>query len=280
MYLVTGATGNVGSKVVAQLLGSGAKVRVFTRDPGKVSHWGDRVEVAVGDFGRLDSFERAIAGVDGAFLMGGITDHESYGRLIAAAKAQGNPRIAFLSSILADAPEFLVGRLHKEKEDAFRESGLPAKFVRPGAFMTNIYQSIGTIKAEGVVYNATGTGKIAAIAPEDIAAVAVKALTDPELSGETFEVTGGALISVPEQASILAEVLGKPIRSVDVPVESAVQGMIRAGVPAQLAAGVAQSLQAIRDGRTVIVTDTVKRVTGQEPKTFAVWARENAARFA
>jgi uncharacterized protein YbjT (DUF2867 family) len=279
MYLVTGATGNVGSKVVAQLLDSGAEVRVFTRDPAKVGHWGDRVEIAVGEFGQLDSFERGIAGVDGAFLVGGTTDQESYRRLIAIAKAQGNPRIAFLSTLMAGAPESQIGQLHKDKEDAIRESGLPAKFVRPGSFMTNTYQWIGTIKAEGVVYNPMGTGKFAAIAPEDIAAVAVKALTDPELSGDPFELTGGELLDVPEQVSILADVLGRPIRCVDVPIESAIQGMIRAGASAQLAAAVAQSLEAIRDGRIVTVRDTVKRVTGHEPKTFAAWARENAARF-
>ena len=50
MYLVTGATGNVGREVVSQLLAQGQKVRVFTRDAAKVAQWGDRVEVTIGDF--------------------------------------------------------------------------------------------------------------------------------------------------------------------------------------------------------------------------------------
>src|SRR5947209_4760062 len=116
MYLVTGATGNVGSNVVAQLLDGGEKVRVFTRDPGKVAHWGDRVQVAIGDFGKPDTFARAIAGVEGAFLMNGGPDGEPFRQLIAAAKAQGNPRILFLSTILASSPEFQIGKLHKDKE--------------------------------------------------------------------------------------------------------------------------------------------------------------------
>ena len=48
MYLVTGATGNVGREVVSQLLAQGQKVRVFTRDAAKVAQWTDRVEVAIG----------------------------------------------------------------------------------------------------------------------------------------------------------------------------------------------------------------------------------------
>jgi len=280
MYLVTGATGNVGSNIVDQLLINGKKVRVFTRDPGKVAHWGARIEVVIGDFEKQDTFVTAFAGVEAAFLMNRGTDGGSFQQLIAAAKAQGHPGIVFLSTILAGSPEFTVGKLHKDKEDAIRESGLPGKFIRPGAFMTNSYQWIGTIKSEGVVYNPTGMGKSALIAPSDIAAVAVKALTDPDLPGEVFELTGSESLSAPEQVSILADALGKPIRCVDVPMETAVQGLIRTGIPPQMAAAVAQSLEAIRDGRSATIKDTVERVTGNKPKTFKTWAHEHASRFA
>jgi len=280
MYLVTGSTGNVGSNVVTQLLENGEQVRVFTRDPGKVAHWGDRVQVAIGDFGKPETFARAVAGAEGVFLMNGGLDAELFRQLVSAAKARGNPRIAFLSSILAGEPEFQIGKLHKDKEDAIRQSGLQGKFIRAGGFMTNSYQWIGTIKTDGVVYNALGAGKSALIAPEDIAAVTVKALTDPSLSGETFELTGGELSTTAENVAILSKVLGKPIRCVDVPTEAAVQGLIRAGIPPQVAAAVGQSFEAIRNGRVVTVTDTFERVTGRKPGTFETWAREHASRFA
>jgi uncharacterized protein YbjT (DUF2867 family) len=280
MYLVTGATGNVGSEVVARLVADGEEVRVFTRDPGKVAHWRDRVQAATGDFGEPATFARAIAGAEGAFLMNGGLEAESFRRLVAAAKAQGNPRIVFLSTILATTPDLLIGQMHKDKEDAIRESGLPGTFLRPGAFMTNAYQWIGTIKAEGVVYNPMGAGKAAPIAPDDIAAVAVKALTTPSLAGEAFELTGGELLSVPEQVEILADVLGRPIRCVDVPAETAIQGLVRAGLPAHLAAAVGQSFEAVRQGLAADLRDTVERVTGHRPKTFEAWAREHASRFA
>lgn len=182
MYLVTGATGNVGSEVVAQLLAAGEQVRVFTRDPAKVAHWGDRVQVAIGDFESSDTFARAIAGMEGAFLMHGGPDAEPFRRLIAVASSQGNPRLVFLSTILASKPEFKIGKLHKDKEDAIRQSGLQGRFVRAGGFMSNSYRWSGSIKTEGVVYNPMGTGKATLIAPEDIAAVAMKALTVPSLS--------------------------------------------------------------------------------------------------
>jgi uncharacterized protein YbjT (DUF2867 family) len=210
MYLVTGATGNVGSNVVAQLLKARQKVRVFVRDANRVRHWGDRVQVAIGDFENPDSFARAIAGVDGVFLLNGSPEQEKFRKLIATAKSEGDPRVVFLSTLLVNLSDVQIGKLHKDKEEAIRESGLQWKFVRPGAFMTNSFQWIGSIQSEGAVYNPMGNGKTAPIAPEDVAAVVVKALTAHNDSGEIFELTGCQLLSVPEQVSILADVLTKP----------------------------------------------------------------------
>jgi len=125
-----------------------------------------------------------------------------------------------------------------------------------------------------------GSGRSAPIAPEDIAAVAVRALTDSSILDEVLEVTGGELLSVPAQVNILAEILGKAIRCVDIPTETAVQGMIQAGVSAPVASAVGKSFEVIRDGGGAAMRDTVKRVTGRQPKTYEQWARENKSRFA
>ena len=236
MYLIIGATGNVGSPLVGQLLAGGKSVRVFTRDPAKVSHWGNQVEIAVGDFANLESLRRAAAGVEAIFLMNGGLTIGALPRLLNAIAAKGRPRIVFLSSFLAAEPgRFQIGRAHSEQEEAIRASGLPAHFIRPGGFMSNSYQWTGTIKAQGAVYNAMGAGRSAPIAPEDVAAVAAKILTSPDGLGQVLVLTGDELLTVPEQVEILSRALGKPIQCIEVPVEAAVQGMIRDGVPAQLA---------------------------------------------
>jgi uncharacterized protein YbjT (DUF2867 family) len=280
MYLVTGATGNVGSQVVKQLLDGGRQVRVFTRDAAKVAHWGNQVEVALGDLNSPETFAKAIAGVKGVFLMNGPLDGGIFRQLIAAAKAQGSPRVVFLSTLFAGFPESSIGQLHKDKEDVIRASGLPGKFIRSGAFMTNAYQWLGSIKAEGAVYNAMGTGEVAPVAAEDIAAVAVHALTDPTPSSEIFEVTGGELLTVPEQVEILASAAGRPIRSVDISTEAAAQNLIAIGTPPPVAAAVAQSFEAIREGKMAFVKGTVRQLTGREPRSFQSWAQEHAASFA
>ena len=280
MYLVTGATGNVGSQVVEQLLTDGRKVRVFTRDASRVAHWGNRVEVALGDLTSPETFAKAASGVEGIFLMNGALDGAIFRRLISSAKSQGNPRVVFLSTLFAGIDSSPIGQLHKDKEDAIRASGLPGRFIRAGAFMTNAYQWLGSIRAEGVVYNPMGAGKTAPVAAEDLAAIAVHALTDASLTPEVFEVTGGELLTVPQQVEILAKATGKPIRSVDVPAEAAVQGMIGSGTPPPVAAAVGQSFELVRDGQMAFVKDTIRQVTGRPPKTFEAWATEHAARFA
>jgi uncharacterized protein YbjT (DUF2867 family) len=135
-----------------------------------------------------------------------------------------------------------------------------------------------TIKSEGVVYNSTGTGKYAPIAPEDIASVAIKALKTRGSSGEIFELTGGELLTVPEEVNVLEKIPGKRMRCVDMPTEAAVQGLIRSGMPA--AAAVGQGFKRIRDGKATMVTNVVENVTGKKPVTFEAWARKYAARFA
>jgi uncharacterized protein YbjT (DUF2867 family) len=238
------------------------------------------VEVVAGDYGDLDAFKEAVNGVDGVFLMNQGADVEPFRQLLATIKAQGSTKIVFLSTLLAADPDSSIGRIHKAKEDAIRASGLPGKFLRPGGFMSNTYQWIGSIKAEGVVQNPMATGKFPPIAPEDIASVAVKALTDPNLEGEEFELTGGELITVPEEVNILSEILGKAIRCVDITIEAAVQNLICAGIPAPIAAGVGRSFEMVRNGQGIAIRATVQKVTGKAPTTFREWAVKHAARFA
>jgi len=279
VFLVVGATGNVGSEVTDQLLERGLHTRVFTRNAAKVERWGDRVEVAIGDFQSPDTFARAVNGAEAVFVMSQSPDQQAFARLIDAAKLSGQPRIVFLSSLAAKQPDLQIGVLHKQKEDTIRASGLPAVFVRPGGFMSNSYQWIRSINAERVVYNALGDTRFPPVAPEDIAAVAVESLIRPELSGNTFDVTGGELLNVPEQVEILAKVLQKPLRCVEITVETAIENLTRAGIPAPIARAVGESYRAVRDGGILGVTDTIEKVTGRKPMTFETWARRHASRF-
>src|SRR4051794_1979721 len=103
MYLITGATGNVGSEVVEQLLERGEAVRLFVRDAAKVAQWSHRVEIAVGEFRNPESFARALVGIEAVFLMNGRSDAATIQELVAATKPETEQRLVFQSSLLANS---------------------------------------------------------------------------------------------------------------------------------------------------------------------------------
>lgn len=280
MILVTGATGNVGSHVVQQLLEQGVPVRVYTRDPAKVARWGDAVQVAQGDFSDTAAFVAALRDVSAIFLMNGATDPAVFRNLVETIRQNGSPRVVFLSSISVHNPNSPIGQVHKDKEEVLLSSGLPVAVVRGGGFMSNALQWVGTIRKQGVVYNGMGQGRYAPVHPADLAAVAVHALTAPVLTETVYDVTGDTLLDIPGQVHILAKVLGKPLRTAEITPAEAAQNLVRNGAPPLLAKGLERSMQEIRDGRATLVTDAVQRVTGKPPRSFEQWAREHAAQFA
>jgi uncharacterized protein YbjT (DUF2867 family) len=278
LYLVIGATGNVGREVVAELLAVGERVRVFTRNAQKAERWAGKVEVALGDLGHAASVGRAADGVAGIFVM---TSGEAppVEALAAAIQKSGSPRVTFLSTLDAGEPHIRLERRHAAQEEAWRASGLPCAFVRPGAFMSNTFQWISTIKSQGVVYNPLGDAKVAPIAPRDIARVAVETLRRPDLTGQAFRLTGPDLLSAPDQVAILSRVLGKSLLCVEVPIQAAVDGMIRGGMPADFADILREMLEHIRTERVSVRTSEVERITSKKPLSFEAWALENRGAF-
>jgi len=280
MYLVTGASGNVGSEVVSQLLDAGHSVRVYVRDASKAAQWGKRVDIAVGDYDTPDAFSAALdGGVKGVFLMN-IGSAEAFGQLVARIASKPATQTVFLStSMVETAPETLLGRLHKEKEDVIRHAGLSGRFLRPTGFMSNAYLWLPAIREKGVVPNPMSTGRAAPIAPEDIAAVAVRALTDASLKDEVLRLTGGELINVPEQVALLAQALDRPLRCVDITLDEATDNLARVGLAQPIAASVVKAYEEVKAGRAATTTDTVERLLGRKPMRFEQWVGKHIDRF-
>ncbi len=280
-YLITGATGDVGSKVVRQLIQRGDRPRIFVRNAEKAhSQFGDRVEVFVGDLADPVSLTAALKSVDALFLVNSGPRIPELDELAAnAAKAACVTHLVKLSSL--DVEQHLaLGRWHERGEAAIRASGIPSfTFVRPTGFMTNLLAWAHSIKAESVVRASTGDGKRPFIHPEDIASVAVRALTTCEYAGEALAITGPEALSYTEIASRIASVIGKQLRFQSISDEEAGQRFSATGAsPDEIVAHI-ELWRAIREGHLATITDGVQRVLGREPIGLDQWLSENTASF-
>lgn len=275
--LVTGATGTVGS-LVTQRLVDRARARgndrpvVFVRDRKKArSLFGDRVEIRVGDLADLSG---ALDGIGELFLLNSGPDLDVRDRAAAfAAKAAGVRHVVKLST-LDVSTGVGTGSWHARGEQAIRDSGVAFTFIRSAAFMSNALSWAHTIKREGVLRTSTGNGTIAFIHPDDIADVAVQALTTRAHDGEALVITGPQALSYGEMASRIGAAIGKPIRYEEISDEEARPDFDRAYADALV-----DIWRAVREGRLATVTDGVERILGRKPVAFDRWVEENAEAF-
>jgi (4-alkanoyl-5-oxo-2,5-dihydrofuran-3-yl)methyl phosphate reductase len=282
MILVTGATGVVGSEVLRQLAASGKKVRALVRNRASAAKLGPHVELVEGDFEKPETIAAALQGVDAMYLLVPASPSlpKQEAAAIDAAKRAGVKHIVKHSVMGAQyEPGIAMGRWHRAGEKLLEASGLKWTFIRPTGFMSNAFQWVQSIKGQGKVYQPMGEGKLAVVDPRDIAAVAVKALTEPGHEGKSYDVTGGEALSMAEQVKILGDAIGKPLTYVDVPDTAAKDGMLKMGMPEAVVDGLLEFTAMVRSGYAATMTDSVSKVTGKPPRKFGDWARENAAAF-
>jgi uncharacterized protein YbjT (DUF2867 family) len=279
-YLITGATGDVGSKVVNHLLQRGNRPRVFVRNAQKAQAlFGHHVDIFVGDLAQPASLRSALEGVDELFLVNSGPQIPVQDELAAkAAKAAGVRHLVKLSSM--DVQHGLaIGAWHELGEAAIRASGISFTFVQPTGFMSNLLAWAKSITAEGIVRASTGEGRRAFIHSEDIAAVATAALTTHEYDGESLPITGPEALTFADVTARIAAAIGKQLTFQPISDQEARQQYAAvSGSVAETEAHVSL-WRAIREGRLATVTDNVERVLGRKPISFDQWALENAAAF-
>jgi uncharacterized protein YbjT (DUF2867 family) len=190
-YLITGATGEVGSRVVRQLLERNIRPRILVRSEEKArSLFGNRVDVCVGDLAAPDSMRGTIQGADTVFLVNvgpAIPERDKKAAIIC--KEVGVRKIVRLSSL--DVSHGLaIGAWHEKSEAAIRTTGIPFTFVRPTGFMSNLLAWAHSIGTESAVRSSTADGRRSFIHSGDIASVCLAALRNDEFSGEALPITG------------------------------------------------------------------------------------------
>lgn len=280
MFLITGATGEVGSRVVRQLVERNIRPRVLVRSQEKArSLFGDRVDVWVGDLAAPDSMRGAIKRVDTVFLVNvgpAIPERDKAAAMIC--KEVGGRKIVKLSSL--DVEHGLaIGAWHEKGEAAIRTSGIPFTFVRPTGFMSNLLAWTHSIKTEGIVRSSTEDGRRPFIHSEDIASVCVAALLNDEYSGEAIPITGPESLTFGEVTAIISEAIGRPLSYQVICDEEARERYSRVSGSQQETEAHVALWRAIREGRLAATTNRVERILGRKPILLRQWALENVRSF-
>jgi uncharacterized protein YbjT (DUF2867 family) len=239
MIVLTGATGNVGARLLSQLVAKGTPVRVLARAPEKVPT-GPTVDVVKGDLTDAAVRDRAFAGASTLFLLTssfpGSADLQD--ATIASAKAAGIKRVVRLSAVgaMPQSPVTL-SRWHAQTDATLKASGLAYTLLAPGFFMQNFYGNLPTIRKEGAFYGNMPTGAVCWIDATDIASAARVVLTDTSDTylGKTLTLTGPEPLTLSEVAARFTTFLGKPVHFVNLPSAAFRAGLVSAGVPEWMA---------------------------------------------
>ncbi|MET8546428.1 NmrA family NAD(P)-binding protein [Kitasatospora sp. NPDC004799] len=287
MIVIMGAAGATGGATLHSLAALGVPSRALSRDPARLAAaLGERTlartATVPADAADPASLRAAFRGAQQLFLtMANGPQQVRYElNAIEAAVDCGVEHIVKVSAPAAepDSP-VAVSRGHHLVEERLRSSGVTSTVLRPYAFMQKLLLLAPGVAAAGLVHGALGQARCNYVDVRDIGDAAAEVLTRPEAAGGTYPLTGGRAYSHPEFTALLGELLGRPVRYLDLsPSELHAHLVGRAGMPDWLADHVVE-IQQLAVVREEVPDDAFQRLTGRAPRTLEAFLGENLHRF-
>jgi uncharacterized protein YbjT (DUF2867 family) len=271
MIVITGATGNVGRPLVQALTEAGEDVTAVTRRTAEVPAGVRHVQ---GNLLESSTLQPALEGADAVFLLT-AADFLANGNLkdvMEVVTAAGVERVVLLSSQGVGTQ-----RHPSDLEDAVTQSGVGWTMLRPGNFASNAFQWAESIRTQRTMAAPFADVALPAVDPEDIAAVAAVALRDPSHVGNIYTLTGPAAISPRQQAEVIGQVIGEPVRYVELSRDEARSRMLTY-MPEPVVEATLGALGTPSVAEQAVSPD-VEQVLDRPPHSFAEWVRRNLAAF-
>jgi NAD(P)H dehydrogenase (quinone) len=261
---ITGATGNIGGRVARLLAAQRAPMRLLLRDPSRAPEL-PGVEVAQASYGDGEAVRRALDGLDTVLMVSGsesATRVEEHRTFVDAAAAVGVEHLVYVSFYGA-APDatFTLALDHFATEQHIESSGMRWTHLRDNMYLDFFPMLAGE---DRVIRGPAGTGRVAAVAQDDIAAAAVTVLTGPaQHAGITYDLTGPEAITLAEAAATMTDCLGPRFTFHDETLEEAYASRASYGAPAWQVDAWVSTYTAIAAGELAGITDHVQRLTGR-----------------
>lgn len=265
--LITGGTGKTGGRVVSRLRAQGAPVRVASRSGEPPFDWFDRA-----------TWDAALDGVKAVYLV--PIDGELLTRpFIERAVELGVERVVLLSGRGVDVPGYsgeanIAGATHVDGEAAVRDSGIAWTILRPAWFAQNFSEGsfLDAILA-GELRLPAGDGAASFVDAEDIAAVAVAALTEDGHGGQIYELSGPRALTIADAVAEISGATGRAVRYVPLSPGEFVAELTGQGWSSAEAEDYAEAVSPIRRGMDSHLSDGVRRALGRQPRDFTDYVK-------
>jgi NAD(P)H dehydrogenase (quinone) len=269
MYVVTGATGQLGRLTIEELLRTvpADQVVAAVRTPEKAADLAARgVQVREADYDRPETLRAAFDGARKVLLISGneigrrVPQHQA---AVDAARQAGAELLAYTSILHADTTPISLGPDHKATEEYLRRSGLPFSLLRNGWYHENYVPSAQQAVATGTLIGSARDGRVASAARADYAAAAAAVLTGDNHDNTVYELSGDTAWSMPELAAILTDISGTPVTYQDLPNAQHAEVLLAAGLPEPVATMFAGFDAHIADGWLADTPGTLATLIGR-----------------
>ena len=271
--LVVGATGTLGSRLVRQLAAAGVKPRALVHSREKADAIAAFATPVVGDLAARETLAEPFRGAERVFILAPPKpDMETLERnAIDAAVAAGAKRIVYLSNFAAtEGDEDRFAHIHGVHQRLVATLGVEWTVLRPTRYMTSVPFVWRSVIHQGLLLEAGGAGAMTWIDPDDVAAVAVMALTEEGHVGQTYKLTSDDAYTAADLANVLARVVGREVKVFEGDVAALREALVANGARGEHAPSMARYFAKVAAG-FYERTDTAAKLLGRAPQSFADW---------
>ena len=275
MIAITGATGQLGQQVFANLLNTTAanQLVAIVRNPAKAEALSQKgVVVRQADYGDEAVLTRALQGVDKLLIISSSEVGQrapQHRNIINAAKAAGVKFIAYTSLLHADTSPLGLADEHVATEKMLANSGIPYALLRNGWYTENYLASAPAALEHGVFIGAAGEGKIASATRADYAAAAARVIAEDGHGGKVYELAGDHGWTLSELAAELAKQSGKNVVYQNLSQADFAAALKSVGLPAGLADMLADSDVGASKGGLFDDSHTLSKLIGRPSTSLA-----------
>lgn len=271
-FLITGATGTIGRQVIHELLRTGNKVRVLTRNHSKVN-LPTSVEVFEGDLNHPESIKKALIGIKGIHLISfgdeNYTPLSGGKKIVEMAEETGVERSTVLWN--GEGNESTI-------EQAVKQSNLDWTILQPQEYMANALGWADSIITKNEVKEPFGDRPTAAIHENDVGSVIAAILTQGNHTKKNHTLTGPNVLTPKKQVQEIGYALGQEVKFIELDEKQTRARWKEWGLPKETM-DYLYEWYGNTPAQGYTITPVVESILGRSPKTFKDWVSENIGNF-